>query len=195
MGVQTSSEAMAPGPNHRESALLRKLQVTKKSSLCCNYINAANNLVGEEERKARKELEAQKAHIVAQMALVPEEPEEEKEEADNEDVPNLVTLVEKYAYLTKRLVVLSALSPEPAPALTHCPLPQILFQKDHHVLVLLKTQENLPTSSAFYTLTTLLPKSASVTNDLKGKDKEHARVVHEEKENVLTTSGLSLSFH
>jgi len=39
MGIQTGSEAMASSPNHRESALLRKLQVTKKSPLRCNYIN------------------------------------------------------------------------------------------------------------------------------------------------------------
>jgi len=190
MGVQNSSEAMAPGPNHRESALLRKLQATKESPLRRNYINAADDLVGEEERKARKELEAQKARIVAQMVPVPEEPEEEEEEADDEDVPNLVTPAEKYAHLTERLAVSSALSPEPASALTRRPLPQIPFQKDRHALVSSRTRENLPTSSAFCASTTSLPKSASATNDLKGKDKEHAGVVREEKENVPTTSGL-----
>ena len=78
MGIQTSLEAMTPGPNHRESTLLRKLQATKESPLCCNYINIADNLIGEEEKKARKELETQKACIVAQIAPIPEEPEEEK---------------------------------------------------------------------------------------------------------------------
>ena len=40
MGIQTSLETMAPGPDHRECALLRKLQVTKESPLCRNYISA-----------------------------------------------------------------------------------------------------------------------------------------------------------
>lgn len=186
MGVQTGSEAIAPGPHHRESALLRKLQATKESPLRRNYINAADDLV-EEERKARKELEAQKARIVAQMAPVPEEPEE-GEEVNEEDEPNLVTPAEKYAHLTERLAVSSAPSPEPASAFTRRPLPQIPFQKDRHALVSSRTRENLPTSSAFRASTTSLPKS--ITNDLKGKDKEHVTVVHGEKENVPTTSGL-----
>jgi len=57
------------------------------------------------------------------------------------------------------------------------------------------TALRMETSSAFCTLITLLPKSASVTNDLKGKDKEHTGVVCEEKENMPTTLGLLLSFH
>ena len=190
MGVQTSSEAMAPGSHHRESALLRKLQATKESPLRRNYINAADDLI-EEERKARKELEAQKARIVAQMAPVPEEPEEE-DEVNEEDEPNLATPAEKYAHLTERLAVSSAPSPEPASGFTRRPLPQIPFQKDRHALVSSRTRENLPTSSAFGASTTSLPKSASITNDLKGKDKEHVAVVRgeKEKENVPTTSGL-----
>ena len=181
MGVQTGSEAMHPGPHHRESALLRKLQAAKESPLRRNYVT--DDLVGEEERKARKELEAQKARIVAQMAPVREEPE------DEEDEPDLAAPAEKYVHLTERLGVSPAPSPEPAPALARRPLPQIPFQKDRHGLVSSKTRENLPTSSAFGASTASLPKSASATNDLKGKYKEHG-----EKENVPTTSGLWLPF-
>ena len=186
MGVQTGSEAMHPGPHHRESALLRKLQAAKESPLRRNYVT--DDLVGEEERKARKELEAQKARIVAQMAPVREEPE------DEEDEPDLAAPAEKYVHLTERLGVSPAPSPEPAPALARRPLPQIPFQKDRHGLVSSKTRENLPTSSAFGASTASPPKSASATNDLKGKYKEHISVAHGEKENVPTTSGLWLPF-
>lgn len=212
MGV--SGEPMSPNPNHpKESALLRKLQAAKESPLRRNYMNANGDdeYIGEEDRKARKELEAQKARIVAQMAPVREEPELEEEEEEL----NPVAPAEKYAHLTEKLGLASAsvkskspsTSPEiqhapvPAALLARRPLPQIPGQKERGerpALVTSRTRENLPSlmaSAAFGGSTTTLPRVESGT--LKGKGKE--RVVGStgvrigEKENVPTSgSGLSL---
>ncbi|KXN92919.1 Cell cycle serine/threonine-protein kinase CDC5/MSD2 [Leucoagaricus sp. SymC.cos] len=187
MGVP--SDGMAPSPNPKESALLRKLQAAKESPLRRQCTNADNKMGREDDWRARKELEAQKARIVAQMAPVREEPEEEELE---DDEPNPMAPVEKYAHLTGKLAavtIASPTSPVQTPARRPLPQPPIQnpVQRERPALVPARsTRENLPTtSSAFGASTTTLP---SVSN-LKGKGKERMVNVRGEKENVPTASG------
>ncbi len=188
MGVsQAPLDIGTSAPNPRESALLRKLQAAKESPLRRNYINADDDLNAEEDKRARKELEAQKARIVAQMAPVREEPEEE--EADGvEEEPNPLLTKDKYAHLAEKLAVTPVTA---ASAPTPRPLPQIPVQKERTALSPVRTvRENMLTSSAFAASTTTLPKNDSVVNSLKIKGKERAASVRVEKENVPAVPGL-----
>ncbi|KAF9449780.1 Pkinase-domain-containing protein [Macrolepiota fuliginosa MF-IS2] len=191
MGVsQSPSDGMPSAPNPKESALLRKLQAAKESPLRRNYINADDGQDGEEDKRARKELEAQKARIVAQMAPVREEPEEEEgEEAEGE--PNPLAPKEKYGYLAEKLATVSAPASPPAPAPAPRPLPQIPVQKERVALGPARTtRENIPAPSGFAASALTLPKSESVVTNLKGKGKERIVSGRVEKENVPTASAI-----
>lgn len=185
MGVsQSPPDNVGAVPNPKESALLRKLQAAKESPLRRNYINADEEPNAEDDKKARKELEAQKARIVAQMAPVREEPEEEEE--DVEDEPNPVAPKEKYAHLTEKLATVPVAAPAPAPR----PLPQIPVQKERPALAPARTtRENLLASSGLPASTTAPPKNEDAANNFKGKGKERVVSGRGDKENVPTASG------
>lgn len=191
MGVaQNASDGVASIPNPKESALLRKLQAAKESPLRRTYVNADEEPNAEEDKRARKELEAQKARIVAQMAPVREEPEEDEAEI-GEDEPNPLAPKEKYAHLTEKLAT-TTVAPVSVPASAPAPrpLPQIPVQRERPALVPSRsTRENLPPSSVFAASTATLPRTESVTASLKGKGKERVVNVRGEKENVPTASG------
>ncbi|XP_006456153.1 hypothetical protein AGABI2DRAFT_188194 [Agaricus bisporus var. bisporus H97] len=191
MGLpQSGSDGIPPGANPKESALLRKLQAAKESPLRRNYTNGDDDSNTEEDRRAKKALEAQKARIVAQMAPVREEAEEEAEGVEDEQNP--FGSKDKYAHLAEKL---ASTAPAPLSATTTPPrpLPQIPIQKERVALAPARvSRDNLPASSGFGGSTVTLPRSASTATDLKGKAKERFVNVRGEKENVPTASVMSL---
>lgn len=187
MGLpQSTSDNIPSNSNPKESALLRKLQAAKESPLRRNYINGDDEQHTEEDRRARKALEAQKARIVAQMAPVREEPEEDVD--GGEDEQNPFGTKEKYAQLAEKLT--SAASPLVSAPNPPRPLPQIPVQKERTALAPARTtRDNLPPSSGFGGSTATLHRSESAAMGLKGKGREKFVNVRGEKENVPTASG------
>lgn len=191
MGLpQSASDGIPSNANPKESALLRKLQAAKESPLRRNYINGDDEQNTEEDRRARKALEAQKARIVAQMAPVREEPEEELE--GGEDEQNPFGSKEKYAQLAEKLG--STASPLVVAPNPPRPLPQIPVQKERAALAPARTtRDNLPPSSGFEGSMATLPRNESAAAGLKGKAKDKLVNVRGEKENVPTASGWNQS--
>jgi cell cycle serine/threonine-protein kinase CDC5/MSD2 len=93
--LSSARQPLLMGPNGnangaRESPLLRKLQAVRESPLGRRPMKGLNRIsedaVDEEARIRTKELEAQKARIVAQMAPVQEEDEDPERELEKETV-------------------------------------------------------------------------------------------------------------